>query len=96
MHVSHLILITDLQQRLFFPLNCKAYGILVPRPRIKPMCPAVEVQSLNYWTTREILTSWRVILAAPPHPKQPSSLNSSACGSFIHTLAPLTFPNCRL
>ena len=31
-----------------------AGGILVPRPRIKPTPPAVEVQSLNHWTTREV------------------------------------------
>ena len=32
-----------------------ACGILVPQPGIKPeSCPAVEAQSLNRWTTREI------------------------------------------
>ena len=30
-----------------------AWGILVPWPGIKPMSPAVEVQSSNYWITRE-------------------------------------------
>ena len=29
--------------------------ILVPRPEIKPVPPAVEAQSLNHWTTREVL-----------------------------------------
>ena len=29
-------------------------GILVPLPRIKPEPPALEVQSLNHWTTREV------------------------------------------
>ena len=31
-----------------------ACGILVPWPGIEPVPPAVEVQSLNYWTTREV------------------------------------------
>ena len=30
-----------------------AWGILVPWPGIKPVSPAVEVQSSNYWITRE-------------------------------------------
>ena len=30
-----------------------AWGILGPWPGIKPMSPAVEVQSSNYWITRE-------------------------------------------
>ena len=30
-----------------------AYGILVPQPGIKPMPPALEAHSLNYWTTRK-------------------------------------------
>ena len=32
-----------------------ARGILVPRPGIEPEFPAVETQSLNHWTTREVL-----------------------------------------
>ena len=42
----------------FFWLRCVACGILVPRPGIKPVPHAVEVQSLNHWTTREV---------PPPH-----------------------------
>ena len=38
----------------FFRLCNTACGILVPRPGIKPMPPAVEAQSLNHWTTREV------------------------------------------
>ena len=34
----------------FFGPRCVAYGILVPRPGIEPMAPAVEVQSLSHWT----------------------------------------------
>ena len=39
---------------LNFWLHNTACGILVPRPGIKPTCPALEAQSLNHWTTREI------------------------------------------
>ena len=31
-----------------------ACGTLVPRPGIKRMPPAVEAQSLNHWTAREV------------------------------------------
>ena len=31
-----------------------ACGILVPWPGIKPKSPALEVQSLNQWTTWEV------------------------------------------
>ena len=31
-----------------------ACGILVPRPGIEPVPPAMEVQSLNHWTAREV------------------------------------------
>ena len=30
-----------------------ACGILVPRPGIEPLPPAMEAQTLNHWTTRE-------------------------------------------
>ena len=33
------------------PVAC---GILVPQSWIKPMPPAMRVQSLNHWTTREV------------------------------------------
>ena len=41
---------------LFFFFFCTTWhaGILVPPPGIQPMPPAVEVQSLNYWTAREV------------------------------------------
>ena len=39
----------------FFFLPCReARRILVPRPGIEPAPPAVEAQSLNCWTTREV------------------------------------------
>ena len=37
----------------FFGLCCVARGILVPQPGIEPAPLAVEVWSLNHWTTRE-------------------------------------------
>ena len=39
---------------LYFWPHHVACGILVPRPRIEPMVPAVEAQSLNHWTAREV------------------------------------------
>ena len=38
----------------FFLPHHVAWGILVPRPRIKPASPTVAAQSLNPWTTREV------------------------------------------
>ena len=38
----------------FWPC-CIAHGILVPWPGIKPVSPTLGVQSLNHWTTREVL-----------------------------------------
>ena len=31
-----------------------ACGILFPQPGVEPNPPAVEAQSLNHWTTREV------------------------------------------
>ena len=31
-----------------------ACGILVPQPGVGPVTPALEAQSLNHWTTREV------------------------------------------
>ena len=31
-----------------------ACGILVPQPGIEPMPPALEAQSLNHWSAREV------------------------------------------
>ena len=33
---------------------CEACGILIPQLVVKPMPSAVEAQSLNHWTTREV------------------------------------------
>ena len=52
--------------------TCK---ILAPQPGIKPMLPALEVQSLNQWTSREVHIyplSHPTILTSPfpcPHPQ---------------------------
>ena len=39
---------------LFWPCH-EACGILVPRPGIEPLSPALEVQTVNHWTIREVL-----------------------------------------
>ena len=38
----------------FFFFGCRACGILVSRPGIEPLPPAVIAWSLNHWTTTEI------------------------------------------
>ena len=54
--------ILDILKMFFFCLwpYHAAYRILVPWPEIKPMSPAVEMQSLNHWPAREVsrLTFW--------------------------------------
>ena len=35
-------------------MHRKAWGILVPQPQIEAVSPAVEMQSPNPWTTREV------------------------------------------
>ena len=40
--------------KFFFWPGCVACRILVPLPGIKPAPPAVEAQSLNHGTTREV------------------------------------------
>ena len=42
---------------LFFDCTNSAGGILVPWPGMEPKPPAVEVQSLNPWTTKEVSDS---------------------------------------
>ena len=41
----------------FFPPYYTACGILIPQPRIEPAPPALEAQSFNQWTSREVLTT---------------------------------------
>ena len=38
-----------------------AWEILVPQPGVEPAPPALEAQSLNHWTTREVPTLLCVI-----------------------------------
>ena len=47
----------------FFWPHCVARRILVPWPGIKPVPPAVEVQSLNHWTTREVPENVFILLS---------------------------------
>ena len=51
--ISHTISQT-LVKIYFIFFGRTACGILVTRPGIKPMYPAVESQSLNHWTAREV------------------------------------------
>ena len=39
---------------LFFLLHRIECGILLSQAQIEPVLPAVEAQSLNHWTTREV------------------------------------------
>ena len=41
-------------KNLFFWTHRTACGIIVPQPGIEPVPPAVEVQSPNHWTSREV------------------------------------------
>ena len=38
----------------FFGPSCATCGILVPRPGMEPLPPALGAQSLKHWTAREI------------------------------------------
>ena len=46
----------------FFCPHCVACGILFPWPGMEPELPAVEAQSLNHYTTREVPTLGFLIL----------------------------------
>ena len=50
---------------IFWPHHM-ACGILVPWPGIKPVPPAVEAQSTNHWSTREVLR-WCIKALALTH-----------------------------
>ena len=34
--------------------HCRAYGLLIPWPGIKPMPSALEAWNFNHWTTKEV------------------------------------------
>ena len=40
---------------IYFLTHHAVYRILVPRPGMEPMPPAVEAQILNHWAAREVL-----------------------------------------
>ena len=46
-----------------FLLHCAACKVIVPWPAIKPMPPALEGQSLNLWTAREVLFDFTLYFA---------------------------------
>ena len=84
------------RQFLFFFFSHKAYGILVPRPGIKVVSPALEVQSPNCWTPREVPRGQVLFVFVSALPKSShrvllSGVPSSA--SWLH-LATKAFPDC--
>ena len=52
-YVLHTVL-ADFQGSLFFFGHTAKCGILVPWPGIKPVSSALQIWSLNHWTTREV------------------------------------------
>ena len=59
MYVPHIIFFGQLYSKEWIFLkkigpHCGAQGMLVPQPGLGPSPPAVEVQSLNHWTTTEV------------------------------------------
>ena len=57
-------------------------GILIPRPGIKPVPPAVKVQSPNPWTAREVPETAHFRACLPTHMGLPSS--AAPAGYFIY------------
>ena len=54
---THTFFFFNLKNFFFYFLpHHAACGILTPRPGIEPISPAVEAQSPNHWTTRELPT----------------------------------------
>ena len=53
----------------FFWPHHAACGILVPQPGIEPVPPAVEAQSLNHWTAREVplFPDFKVVIVLMAH-----------------------------
>ena len=66
-----------------------ACGILIPRPGIEPVPPAVEVWCLNQWTAREVLDFFFFFKFLSP-PCQHMSFSSSLLGWNKHPVAPLS------
>ena len=51
--MKDVLLIFLIFKKIFEPPH-RAHGILIPQPSIKLTSPALEEQSLNHWTTREV------------------------------------------
>lgn len=63
-----LFLLFYLLFKYFWPFHV-AYGVLAPRPGVKPLPPTLEVWSLNRWTTSDFLglpLRWRAPVEAAP------------------------------
>ena len=67
----------------FFFFGCLACGILVSPPRIKLASPAVEVQSLNHWTTREVPIHFLYVNGFLPLGTQSTLTRSDEKGSVL-------------
>ena len=52
-----------LRQIVLLAVWWEACGILAPRPGMEPVPPAVEAQSLNHWTTREVPSYFQLNLS---------------------------------
>ena len=64
-HPSHTIPFFTPIFLFFLATSCGSCRILVPRPEIEPVPPAVEAQSPNGWTAREFPTLIFLVLFLP-------------------------------
>ena len=72
----------------FFWPHCTACGIFIAQPGIEPVSPAVEVRSLNPWTTREVP---RTLLNSSPHPVGLLPSSDPQTGLLLGLRLPLLF-----
>ena len=63
---------------IFWPRHA-ACGILVPQPGIKPTPPALEAQSLNHWTAREVLEILFLMLMMDALTELPMKVRQDMC-----------------
>ena len=70
---TSLIILSNYSIYLFRP-HCVACEILVPLPGIECMSPAVEVQSLNHWTAREVPIQLIIWSLKSVNKNQPASI----------------------
>ena len=59
----------------------EARGIFVSQPGMEPVAPALEVQSLNHWTTRDV-----PLLLAHAQPHGPSDFCTLSASRAVYTL----------